>query len=198
MKFRASFSILNSWSKGYAQDAIDMYFKLPRKDNKFMEEGRKYHKAWQTYIEKNKKLHPQLSSLNKPLEDPKCEIKLSMPLDDRIDLVGVIDCLDNDTLYEFKTGTRQSSDYANGMQVDVYSILCEHNSYHPDKAFYIHFDQYFRETESSMVWLTENRREKALEWLLKTAKEMDSYLTTNKLYEKYKTTEAVEEIEELI
>ena len=40
MKFRASYSILNSWSKGYAQDAIDMYFKLPRQDNKFMEEGR--------------------------------------------------------------------------------------------------------------------------------------------------------------
>lgn len=196
--FRASFSILNSWSKGYAKDAIDMYFKLDREPNQYMIEGLKYHKEWEEYINKNKKLHPQLSSLNKPLNDPQCELKLEMPVNDHIELVGVIDCLDNEILYEFKTGTKQSSEYANSVQADLYSILCEHHGYHPEKAFYIHFDQYMKTTDSAMIWLTENRRKEAMEWLLKYAEEMHEYLTVNGYYEKYPKIVPVEVIEQAV
>lgn len=197
-KFRASFSVLNSWSLGYAKDVIDMYFKLPRETNKFMEEGLKFHKTWQDYIEKNKKLHPHLSSLNKALKDPKCELKLEMPINDHIELVGVIDCLDNSTLYEFKSGSKPSSEYANGKQADVYSLLCEYNGYKPDKAFYLHYDQYIRETDGAMVWLTEDRRKKALEWVIKVSEEIHEYFIANKLYEKYPKLEPVEVIEQAI
>lgn len=195
-KFRASFSILNSWSKGYAQDAIDMYFKVDREPNVYMIDGLKHHKSWEEYITKNKKLHPQLSTTNKALKDPKCELKLVMPINDHIDFVGVVDCLDEDILYEFKTGSRQSSDYANGNQIDLYSILLKHHGYNPEKGIYIHFDQYSKETDSAMVWLTENRRTEALEWLIKNAEEMHEYLTVNGYYEKYSTPAPIEIIEE--
>jgi hypothetical protein len=197
-KFRASFSILNSWSLGYCQDAIDMYFKLPRETNKYMEDGIKFHKLWQEYTEKNKKLHPHLSSLNKKLDDPKCELKLEMPINDHIELVGVIDCLDNHTLYEFKSGSKPSSEYANGKQVDVYSLLCEHHGYTPERAMYLHYDQYMKETDGAMVWLTPERRKQALEWIIKVSEEMHEHLLVNKLYEKYPKLEKVELIEELI
>ena len=196
--FRASYSILNSWSKGYAQDAIDMYFKLNREPNKYMVEGLKFHKSWEEYVNKNKKLHPQLSSLNKPLNDPKCELKLEMPINDHIELVGVVDCLDEPILYEFKSGTKPSSEYANSVQADLYSILCEYHGYHPDRAFYLHFDQYLKETDGAMVWLTEQRRTEAMEWLLKYAEEMHQYLLVNGYYEKYPKIVPVEEIEQAI
>jgi len=194
-KFRASYSILNSWSKGYAQDAINMYFKLDTEPNKYMIAGLKFHKSWENYANEHKKLHPQLSSISKPLSDPKCELKLEMPINDHIELVGVVDCLDNDTLYEFKSGTKPSSEYANTYQADLYSILVEYHGYHPKKAFYLHFDQYVKETDSAMVWLTENRRKEALEWLLKYSEEMHQYLLTNGYYEKYPQIAPVEEVE---
>lgn len=197
-RFRASVSILNSWSKGYAQDAIEMYFKLPRKTNEFMEEGLKFHRDWENYINKYKKLHPQLSSLNKPLSDPRTELKLEMEITPEIELVGIIDCLDNSTLYEFKSGTKPSSEYANGMQVDVYSLLCEYHGYHPDRAFYLHYDQYLKETDGAMVWLTEERRKRAREWIIKYSTEMNDYLVANKLFEKYPKLEEVEVIEQIV
>lgn len=194
MKFRASYSILNSWSKGYAEDAIAMYFKLEREPNKYMIDGLRHHKSWESYILKNKKLHPQLSSLNKTLTNPQCELKLEMPINEYIDFVGVIDCLDEDTLYEFKTGIKHSSDYANTYQADLYSVLLKHHGYTPEKAIYIHFDQYSKETDSAMVWLTDKRRENALEWLVKTATEMNEYLQSNGLYEKYNKPEIIQEV----
>jgi len=196
--FRASYSILNSWSLGYAQDAINMYFKLPRETNKYMEEGLKYHKTWQNYIEKNKKLHPHLSSLNKTLKDPVCELKLEMPINDHIEFVGVIDCLDGHDLYEFKSGTRPSSEYANGKQVDLYSMLCEYHGYKPQKAFYLHYDQYIRETDGAMVWLTETRRKRAKKWLIEKSEEIYQYFLANKLYDKYPMIQPIEVIEQSI
>lgn len=184
-KMRVSYSILNSWSKGYAQDAIDMFFKLPRVENIYMIDGKKHHKSWEEYITKNKRLHPQLSSLCKLLQDPICELKLEMPINDELEFVGVVDCLDNDDLYEFKSGTKPSSEYANSVQADVYSLLCEYHGYHPKKAFYIHFDQYLKTTDSSMVWITETRRENAKKWIIDTASNMLEYIKANKLDEKY-------------
>lgn len=197
-KFRASFSILSSWSKGYVQDAIDMYFKLERPKNKFMLDGIRYHKSWERYINKNKKLHPQLSSTNRPLIAPKTELKLEMDISPTLEFVGVIDCLDEPILYEFKSGSRVSSDYANGNQADLYSILLEHNGYQVDKAIYIHFDQYLKITDSAMVWITKERKERAMEWLLKYSKEMDNYLEVKGYYEKYKNIPPVETIKKAL
>jgi PD-(D/E)XK nuclease superfamily len=195
--FRASFSVLNSWSKGYAQDAINNYFKLPKEPNQAMEDGLKHHQSWEKYILANKKLHPQLSTTNKQLKSPLCELKLEMPINDWLEFVGVIDCLDMPILYEFKTGVKPSSEYANSVQADLYFMLCEHHGYEVEKAFYIHFDQYSKETDSAMVWNTKERRQKALEWLTEQSREMYDYLLANGLFEKYEVR-PVEEIEQLV
>lgn len=193
-KFRASFSVLNSWSKGYAQDAINNYFKLPKEPNRAMEDGLKYHQSWEKYITQNKRLHPQLSSTSKKLTNPVCELKLEMSINDWLEFVGVVDCLDETVLYEFKTGVKPSSEYANSVQADLYSILLKEHGYEVDRGFYIHYDQYLKQTDSSLVWLTDERREKAMNWLLEESKEMHNYLVDNKLYDKYKVR-PIEEIE---
>ena len=183
--FRASYSILNSWSMGYAQDAIDMYFKLPRATNQYMEDGKKFHESWQKYIEANKELHPQLWSSVKKLTAPHCELKLTMPISDTIEFVGVVDCLDAPTIYEFKTGTRSADDYARSHQSPLYALLCHHHGYSVDKAFYLHFNQYLRETDSALVWLTDGLVNQAKDWLVETAESMRNYLIANNYYEKY-------------
>jgi hypothetical protein len=197
-KFRASFSVLNSWSKGYRDDAIAMYFKLPRESNIYMEEGLKFHKSWEAYITKEGKLHPQLSTKEVLLNDPMCELKLVMPVNDWLEFVGVIDCLNRPDLYEFKTGTKPSSEYANSKQADLYFLLCEHFGYEVEKAIYIHFDQYEQKTDKAIVWNTADRRQKAMDWLVETSREMNEYLEKNGLYEKYKTLPKVNTEQELI
>lgn len=183
--FRASYSILNSWERGYAQDAINSYFKLERKTNIYMEAGLKFHKAWEDYINKNKEIHPQLSTKKIKLKNPICELKLEMPINDHMEFVGVIDCLDEPTILEFKSGTNSASNYASSKQVPLYSLLAEYHGYKVNKGIYYHWNQYFKETECSMIWLTDQVKKEAKKWLVKVGDEMYNYLLINKYYEKY-------------
>lgn len=187
--FRASYSILNSWNKGYAQDAIDMYFKLPREPNKYMEDGIKHHTMWQNHIIKHKELHPQLTIIPKKLKYPECEMKLTMPITDDIEFVGMIDCLDEPTLYEFKTGVKTANEYASTHQGILYGMLATYHGLSVDKIIYIHFNQYLKETDSAMVWLTSKAVDESKQWLIDTASEMNDYLKTNGYYDKYKVPE---------
>lgn len=197
-KFRVSFSILNSFSKGYEEDAVAMYFKLPREENIYMKEGKKFHKSWENYINKNKRLHPQLSSTTKVLKNPICELKLEMDINDQIQFVGVIDCLDTPIVYEFKSGIKHSSNYATSKQIDVYALLLEEHGYKVDKGIYCHFDQYKKEIDNSIIWITDKRKELAKKWLIDQATKFYQYLVNNDLFDKYKVVEDITSIEESI
>jgi len=189
--FRASYSILSSWEAGYAQQAIEMYFKLPRETNKYMEDGIRFHNSWEDYINKNKQMHPQLSSICEPLKDPVCELKLEMPINDHINLVGVIDCLDVPKICEFKSGVKSACAYAETKQIPVYALLAEYHVHTIDRGTYYHWDQYFKETDCSNIWITEKVKKEALEWVIKVSEEMYDYLIKNKLFEKYGDPNAV-------
>lgn len=184
--FRVSYSILNSWSRGYAEDAIAMYFKLPRETSRQMEEGLMYHKSWEEYINRNKQLHPQLTSGIVKLQDPKCELKLEAMLDDLIQVVGVIDCLDTPTIHEFKSGVKSASEYAETQQGGVYGVLCDLCGYEGvDRVRYSHFNQYDKTHDTAFTWLTEKRKESARKWLTEHGNSMYDYLVKNGYYDKY-------------
>lgn len=178
-KFRTSYSLLNAWSKGDYQNAIEMYLKKPREINKWMKEGLRYHQEWEEYILKNKKLPKELDKKETKLISPKCELKLEMSINDKMEFVGVIDCLDGQTAYEFKTGSSSSADYANRLQLDCYSVLLEKNNYIIEKGIYIHYDQYIQKTDKSIVYLTDVRRKRAMDWIKKHTSNMYKYFIDN-------------------
>lgn len=181
-RFRTSFSILNAFSKGDVQRAVDMYFKRNFVKTEAMEAGIRFHDEWERYVLKNKEIPKELSSKPIKLVDPRPELKLEVDLGDKFQFVGIIDCLDGETIYEFKTGRSDSSNYANGKQIDCYAYLLSKLGIKTTKGIYLHYNQHDKETDKSVVYLTDNRLKTAEKWILKYTSDMYDYLVlTNQL-----------------
>lgn len=171
--FRASFSVLNTWAMGDWQRAIEMYLKLPYEPTPQMIEGSKYHQEWQNEIVTKNKL-PQVFG-GSPLKNPKAELKLEKQLTDWLELVGIIDLYDGDTIYDWKTG--KSKQNADGFQLKVYQILiptARRGEIH-------HYDQYIKKVDVSVVHLTDKTLKEAVEWVVTFSSEMYHYLKQNGL-----------------
>lgn len=182
-KFRASYSVLTQWSSGNWDMAIGMYFKLKKFTTIQMAEGSEFHKNWEQETLKSKCLPAVFGGAK--LIAPKCELKLVAQLDEWLELVGVIDCMDAPTIYEFKTGKTSSEIYANGVQPAVYGVLSTMSGYVVDKAEVHHYDQYTKKVDMSIVWLTKKHLEDAYNWVYSLSSEMHAYFLENDLYNKY-------------
>lgn len=182
-KFRASYSVLNTWASGDWERAIKMYFKLEKFTTRAMAEGKEFHEAWEAHINKYKTLPNEFDET--VLKDPKPELKLVVQIYDWLELVGVIDCLDVPAIYEFKTGKTTSEIYAVSKQPAVYGVLATMSGFVVDRAFIYHYDQYKKQTDMSQVWLTDKTLQMGINWIETLASEMHDYLVENKLYERF-------------
>jgi len=182
-KFRASYSILSKWAGGQWEEAIKMYFKLETYTSPQMAEGKKWHEKWDIYITTNKALPLELGG--KILISPITELKKVVNLQHWLDLVGVIDCYDNNTVYEFKTGKQSSDAYASSKQLSIYGLLCTYAGLYVEKAEIYHFDQYIGKYDMSVIWITDNMLKDAYNWIETLSSEMHSYFIENDLYNKY-------------
>ena len=190
-RFRASYSVLSCWARGDWQDAIRMYFGLPRTVTPQMMDGRLHHTRWQQYIEEHGRLPEVFGGAS--LSSPLCEVKRVAPVYDWLDLVGAIDCYDRPVIYEFKTGTRSSARYANDYQVEVYGVLATLSGLYVERAEIHRYDQYKQQADMTLVWLTDNALRRGLNWIETTASEMYQYLLDNKLYQRFGKAEITED-----
>jgi len=179
--FRASYSVLSQWSQGNWQDAIKMYFKMPTPTYQAMAEGKAWHEKWANFIDKVKMLPVEFT--NQKLIAPQTELKIVVHLADWLDLVGVIDCYDEKTIYEFKTGSTNSTANYYETQAGVYGILAKLTDREAEKCHIMHYNQHTKEADTTIIWLTDKMLEGTLEWIQGNAAEMHSYLVDNNLYE---------------
>lgn len=184
-KFRASFSILNTWASGNWQRAIEYYFKLATFTSPQMAAGKEWHQAWEKHIQANSTLPVEMGA--KKLISPQTELKRVVELRPWLDLVGVIDCYDAPTIYEFKTGKQSSESYASSPQAGVYAVLATYSGLYVEKAEIYHYDQYLKQYDMSVVWITDKMLDDAFNWVETLASEMHSYFVKNSLYEKFGT-----------
>lgn len=183
MKFRASYSILSVWAGGDWERAIKMYFKLEKFTTPAMAEGKRYHEQWEQHIKATKTLPAVFGGAK--LQQPETEVKKVVELEPWLDLVGVIDCLDQPIIYDWKTGKQSSEHYAGTMQPGVYGVLASFAGHYVDRAIIWHYDQYSQKKDVSQVWLTDARLAHAQNWIVTHASDMHHYLTENKLYERF-------------
>ena len=176
-KFRASHTVLSLWASGRYDDAIDAYFKIPGFVTPQMEAGKAYHEKWEAHIKKNKTFHDELGG--DKLKEPKSELKIVQEVYDWLDLVGVIDCLDGDQIYEFKTGVKSSSSFGSTFQVGVYGLLCKLKGIPVSSCVVIHYNQYTKKTDRSIFWITPRMLDDALNWVETYAGEMKEYIEKN-------------------
>ena len=162
-KFRASYSILSKWAGGQWEEAIKMYFKLETFTSPEMAEGKKWHEGWEKHIIATQALPLELGG--KVLTSPVPELKKVVELRPWLDLVGVVDCYDSGTIYEFKTGKQSSEAYASSKQIGIYGLLCTYAGLYVEKAEIYHYDQYLKKYDMSVVWITDEMLKDAFNWI---------------------------------
>lgn len=183
-KFRASFTTLSAWASGDWNKAIKSYFHIETYTSPAMLMGRQFHEEWQKEVELTQCL-PKVFG-GKKLNNPICEGKLVVNIEDWLDLVFVSDCRDGDTLYEYKTGKSCNSEgYAHSEQTGLYALGHLYNKSKISKIEIHHYDQYIKKSDMSKIWVTDNLLKNSLNWLLTQSTDMQNYLLTNKLYERF-------------
>jgi len=181
--FRASYTILSLWESNRWEDAIKVYFKLDTFCTPQMAAGKELHKKWEAETMRTKCLPAVLGGA--PLKDPKVEHKIVASLAPWLNLVGVIDLNDGDTLYEYKSGVQSSEQYASGKQHGVYALLAREAGYDPKLIKIYHYNQYTKRKDLSLIWVTDKLVADAREWVETIAGEMQNYYLTNKIYERF-------------
>lgn len=168
--FRASYTTLSVWESGDIHLAMDVYFKVNRVSTPAMEFGKHWHKRVEREIQATKKM-PEIFG-GKKLSDPQTEEKIEIWLDDWLQLVGVIDLYDDGVIYDWKTGTTSSEQWANSKQPLVYQLL------KPEATRYEihHYNQHTAEVDMSMGHLTLGTAQKAYDWVLKNSTEMFQFI----------------------
>lgn len=182
-KFRASYSVLNTWESGQYERAVEMYFKLSSFTTEAMAEGKIWHKKFEEEIKKTGCL-PKIFGGDK-LINPRTEVKKVIEIYDWLQLVGVIDLLDSPTVIDFKTGKGSSESSAGSHQLGLYGVLCTFDKIKVTKGQIMHYDQYKKTVDTSTVWLTDRLLEDTMNWLITLSGSMHDYLNTNKLYERF-------------
>jgi len=184
MKFRASFSVLNLWDKGRIDWAINSYFKLEEITNQAMDEGKELHEYWQQHTKETKRLPKEFGNI--PLINPQTELKLEYTASEWLELVGVIDCLDNKIIYEYKTGKTRASAYKNTYQAGMYALLTYLHGIKTKECQILHYDQHKDKSDSLIIPITDELIEKTSEWIENVAWDMRNFIIKHKLEEKYK------------
>jgi len=188
-KFRASYSVLNTWADGNWERAVEMYFKLRQFTTPAMAMGKEYHEKWANHTKATGCLPTEFGGAK--LTKPVTEIKSVVSLDEWLDLVFIIDCLDEPTIHEYKTGKQSSEAYAGGMQLGVYAVGATMQGFYVTKGIIHHYDQYTKKSDNSTVWLTDKLIDEAQNWIISLASEIHNYFITNNLYERFGKLESL-------
>jgi hypothetical protein len=196
-KFRASYTVLSIWNSGDWQRAIKMYFKLEQFTTQAMADGRDWHEKFAEEIRRTNRMPAVFGGAL--LKSPIVEEKKVVQVEDWLELVYIMDLYDQPVLYDWKTGSKTSEEYAGEMQLRLYAVGATLSGHYvnrgeihrlnpknftlvpmpegePTKKYH---------TDMSIVWLTDKVLADTHNWLITTASEMHNYLVENGLYERF-------------
>ena len=177
--FRCSFSILDPWSKGDFDTALQRYWRVEIPPTPAMEQGKILHQQWQSETNQTGCLPAIFGS--KKLKKPETEVKLELMVEPWLQYVGVIDCMDYDEFYEYKSGRSGASHYMGTWQPKCYQYLCGMSGYPVHTAHVLTFNQHTQKTQRGKMYLSPKSFEDAKEWILTTASEMWSAIQEGEL-----------------
>lgn len=194
-KLSASYSILSMWEQALncvdpqmqiklMEKTIKAYFKLEYFETEAMRRGKEIHKEFEEYVKKYKKV-PEVFYPNRALTNPIIETRLEMRINDEINLVGVPDCIDGSTIFDWKTGITKSSSYSESKQAGIYGLLCLNKDIFAETFEFCHYDQYSKSSDITKTYLSEDRLAQAFKWVTTLAPDLHHYLINQGLYEKY-------------
>lgn len=151
-----------------------------------MIEGKKWDEKVNICVRETKQLPYEFGS--DLLIDPKVQEKWEVDFEG-YRLVGVPDIVDGATLLEIKTGgSKDSSDYAMDFQIGMYLLLGELLDKGLEKALILHYNQFTGKLDKTLIWNDPFETERARNYILSLAPEIETYFRENRLFEKYGKT----------
>ena len=172
--FRVSFSILEPWSKGDYDTALQRYYHKEVQPTEAMIEGKILHKKWEQEINTTGKLPKVFGDM--VLDHPETELKITMIIDKWIQFVGVIDCIEGHTIYDWKTGRSGVQRYASSWQPRCYQALADANGYAIDTAMILFHNQHEQFVQKGKIYLNEKTKNDAIEFIRTYSSEMKDAL----------------------
>ena len=109
------------------------------------------------------------------LKNPLAQEKIRVPYNDMCDLSILPDIIDENTLWENKTGIKDSADYATDFQIAMYFLGLELSGKRVDKAIINHYNQHTNELDRTLVWNTPQEFERAKNFINTLAPEIFNY-----------------------
>lgn len=182
MRLHASYTLLKTWNNGLGYDAATkMYFKLEKFASKAMVEGARKHKEWADHVIATKTI-PEIFGVRK-LNAPVVEKLIEHEINEWLSLKMFADCIDEPVLIDWKTGGKTSEQYASEKQLPLYGAILSLEGINVTKGEIYRYD--WKNVDHSIVWLTKEAKQDALNWALDQSAQIHNYFTENGLYEKY-------------
>lgn len=182
-KLRVSYSLLNTWRKGKYDDAIAMYLHKDLPITQAMEDGN----VWDTHITEMVDLHKKLPNEfgGDILNNPQTQKKILVPYNDMCNLSILPDILDDNVLWENKSGnSKDSGDYALDFQVPIYLLALTMSNHKIDYAIINHYNQYTNKLDRTLIWNTEEERERARNFIDTLVPEIYHYFQEHGILDK--------------
>lgn len=172
---RLSYTLLNLWEQNNIAEAVNYYLKKSTLTSPEITDGRIYDQVWQEEIDTKGELH--IGRTHIKFRNPKTQDRAKMVIDylDRFILVGVPDCTDEDILYEFKTGTTSSLEYADGHQIKMYFFIAGLKGIPIKTSRIIRYNQYKDEADITIFHNTLLQRQDAENYIQSLAPEIYEY-----------------------
>lgn len=178
-RLRLSHTFLLLWSQGRYNDALNAYFHKPVEKTQALKDGIAYHEKWADIIQKKGTI--RFGDTIFTFKSPEVEKKIVVSYNDRWDLSGVYDCLDDGGVYEWKTGVMSSLEYMQSYQAGIYFVIGEIAGIPIDRCVIAHYNQHTDKSDISIVWNTDYARERARDFIDGLAPEIEQYFIDNNL-----------------
>ena len=176
-RLRLSYSLLSQWASGNIDEAVALYLHKPMPSSQAMDDGKKYHEAWEASIKETKQV--TIGKTQIKFADPRSELPVIVSYNDRWDIKAVFDCLDEPILYEFKTGKTDIMTYARSYQLPLYFLVAQLAGIEIVQARLIRHNQHNGETELMVIWNDEQMVEKARNYIDTLGPEIYDYFVKN-------------------
>lgn len=180
-RIRLSYTLLELWRRGQINQALDMYFRRAKTPaTPQMLDGIRIHKSVQDYVLKNLRFPEQVSTVT--VQNPEVEKELIVEYSPQFLIKVKIDIFDVDSFFEFKTGWSDSVRYAREYQVPMYFLVSDLAGFHKEKAYILHYNQYTKEKDMTMIWNSKRQHELARNYIDSIAPDLYAYFNNQSLW----------------
>lgn len=162
-KLKLSQSLINMWLAGRKSEVIESLFGKWREPNQYQKFGIEQHEKWEQEVNETHCL-PAVFGGEK-LHNPQTEVYRKIQLADWLWYSGITDLIDNEILYDYKTGKTRANAYVKNIQVGSYGLL-----FPEAKAFkYLCWNQYNDTITMATILITEELKTETIDKILTVA-----------------------------